>query len=908
MGRGRQLVRYALLTALVLAVGGRRATALNSPNQFCTGDPCIISSPKDVDPGAVLDFGTRAVVLQSTLNLLPLPSGAIGSVTIKAGSFSVTGSNGQVKGYSGSFPGGAVTIDVVNDIQLNSTITTGVVRLSGQDAGTLTLITAVGSVTCGGLIALTGNGTYAVGGTLSIKSAADITLSGDLHLDGGSQGSGGEFELTAAGNITVTGFLDLTSGGGGGDIDITAGGSLNLGLVDMSGTGLDADAGLVEIDVGGNVNLVDVFRGRGADQGEDCGDGADVDITALGDITIAADMDIRGRGLDCSGGFLTLDAARVFLPSDLMMSGTGSQSDGGALDVTATTLIRQSGSVELDGGDSGAGDISLVSDRDVEVLGTITINGRTATSPGAEDAEFIARTLTVAGSIDASAGSGAIAGGAIVLSACEIVTQPTAVLTALGVMGSITATASKSVKLRGQLTADASGDIAIDYNQTANPPDIAGAVFSQPPTLVLDNTISPCPVCVSNADCADSEPCTDDLCSGTACLHQPRSGGTCDDGDLCTSGDTCVAGTCLGSTAVNCDDGSVCTADSCVPAAGCLHAPVSGSCDDGDACTTGDACSGGTCVGTPINCNDSNPCTDDACSGGVCTHGFNTAPCGSGNACTGIGACSGGACLPGAPLDCDDHDICTTDSCSPSSGCQHNQVAGCVDTDHDQKTDDADECTTLVWTPLPTKPPNQNPLKFGLTLTRLGEPDGSQSVLIKGLFNVAPSAGLTINPTVNGVHVYAEDAIGALFSVSLPGGAGCAPGDGWDTLGAGFSKTWRYRNSTGALPPACVPGSARGITSMQIKDARLSTNGGLQFKVKAKHASLLRDPALPLTRLEVVVALGAQPSPGVASPQAKAGQCAEALFTGNPIPSTSKPSCRATLKNALINSVKCKGN
>ena len=907
MGRDRKLVRCALLTALVLVAGSRRGAALNTPDQFCTGDPCIISSPKDVDPGTVLDFGTRAVVLQSTLNLLELPTGAIGSVTIKAGSFSVTGSNGQVKGYSGSFPGGAVTLDVVNDIQLNSTIATGVVRLSGQDAGTLTLITAVGSVTCGGLIALTGNGTYAVGGTLSIKSAADITLSGDLHIDGGSQGSGGEFDLTAAGNITVTGFLDLTSGGGGGDVDVTAGGSLNLGLVDMSGTGLDADAGLVTIDVGGNVNILDVFRGRGADQGEDCGDGADVDITALGDITIAAEMDIRGRGLDCSGGFLSLDAARVFLPSDLMMSGTGSQSDGGDLDVIATTLIRQSGSVELDGGDSGAGAISLVSDRDVEVLGTITINGRTATSPGATDAEFIARKLTVAGTIDAGAGSSAIAGGAIVLSACEIIAQPTAVLTALGVMGSVTVTASKSATLRGHFTASTTGGNTIQYGPAATAPDTAGAIFSPPKTLVLDNTISPCPICVSNSDCADNQPCTDDICSGTACLHPPRDGGTCDDGNLCTSGDTCVAGVCTGGPPPSCQDSDPCTVDGCIAGLGCLHIPTMGFCDDGNPCTTGDICTTGSCVGTPINCNDANPCTDDACSAGLCGHTFNTSPCSDGDLCTSPDACSNAVCVPGPTANCNDSDVCTVDSCVPAAGCQHSHIAGCVDSDHDQKTDDTDECTTLLWTSLPTAPPNQNPLKFGLTLSRLSAADGAQIVIAKGLFNVAPSPQLPIDPAANGVHVHAEDTLGALLSVSLPAGAGCAAGDGWATLGTGTHKTWRYRNRSGALPPACLPGSARGLKSVLIKDARFSSKAGLQFTVKAKNGTLLRDPALPFTRLEVVVALAAQPSPGIASPQAKAGQCADALFTGNPISSTTKPYCKGKLKNALLDSARCKG-
>jgi regulator of sigma E protease len=33
----------------------------------------VISADKDVDPNVVLDFGTRTVVLQKQLNMLPLP-------------------------------------------------------------------------------------------------------------------------------------------------------------------------------------------------------------------------------------------------------------------------------------------------------------------------------------------------------------------------------------------------------------------------------------------------------------------------------------------------------------------------------------------------------------------------------------------------------------------------------------------------------------------------------------------------------------------------------------------------------------------------------------------------------------------------------------------------------------------
>jgi hypothetical protein len=300
--------------------------------------------------------------------------------------------------------------------------------------------------------------------------------------------------------------------------------------------------------------------------------------------------------------------------------------------------------------------------------------------------------------------------------------------------------------------------------------------------MIQDNALIPCRVCESDADCADTDPCTDDICNVVACLNTPREGKPCSDGDPCTIGDACMAGVC-----------------------------VSGP------------------LGT------------------------------------------------------------------------------CNDLDGDGKVDDSDECTTLSWTPQPTTPPNQHPAPFLMNLRRLSAEPGRQRILIKGLFAVAPSQPLLIDPTANGVHLYLEDSAGPVLDVSLPGGTGCVPEEGWDTIGAGFSKTWRYRNQTDSLPPACANGSALGIESLKIADKRLTNKHGLQFKLKATAATFARPLVLPLTRIQLSLGLGAQSFPGVATAQAKAGQCAEALFTGDPIPNSGALSCRTKSKDGLIDSVLCRG-
>ncbi len=119
-------------------------------------------------------------------------------------------------------------------------------------------------------------------------------------------------------------------------------------------------------------------------------------------------------------------------------------------------------------------------------------------------------------------------------------------------------------------------------------------------------------VCVTPADCNDSNDCTDDACNNGACSHTPHVG-TCDDGNACTTGDTCSGTTCVG-TPPACDDGNACTDDGYDGTCQCTH--VTHSCADTNSCTV-DLCDPGTgcffvnactefCNAAPIVANDSN--------------------------------------------------------------------------------------------------------------------------------------------------------------------------------------------------------------------------------------------------------------------------------------------------------------
>jgi subtilisin family serine protease len=106
----------------------------------------------------------------------------------------------------------------------------------------------------------------------------------------------------------------------------------------------------------------------------------------------------------------------------------------------------------------------------------------------------------------------------------------------------------------------------------------------------------------------------------------------CNDGNPCNGIETCGSGVCASGTPLNCDDANPCTADACNPMAGCQHTPVADgtACGEGNACTVGQTCHAGACTaGAPVNCDDGIACTADACvSGRGCVHTIADGPAG----------------------------------------------------------------------------------------------------------------------------------------------------------------------------------------------------------------------------------------------------------------------------------------
>jgi subtilisin family serine protease len=71
----------------------------------------------------------------------------------------------------------------------------------------------------------------------------------------------------------------------------------------------------------------------------------------------------------------------------------------------------------------------------------------------------------------------------------------------------------------------------------------------------------------------------------------------CNDGNPCNGVETCRSGVCAAGTPLNCDDANPCTTDACNPTTGCQHRPGADgiACSDGNICIVGETCNSGVC-------------------------------------------------------------------------------------------------------------------------------------------------------------------------------------------------------------------------------------------------------------------------------------------------------------------------
>jgi hypothetical protein len=205
--------------------------------------------------------------------------------------------------------------------------------------------------------------------------------------------------------------------------------------------------------------------------------------------------------------------------------------------------------------------------------------------------------------------------------------------------------------------------------------------------------------CVPAGSPDPTQPCKVCVPSISRTSYSALAGLACDDGEVCTFSDACdEAGECLG-TPITCeDDEAVCGIKrACNGTSSCVetYTDEGTACDDNDLCTYGDACNGeGFCFGTGIECvSEIEPCgADRSCNGtSQCDVQFpgSDVACDDADLCTYSDVCNGGGTCMGTPVVCEDD----PSICGAAASCNGTSVCSLEFTGPDVACDDGDLCT-----------------------------------------------------------------------------------------------------------------------------------------------------------------------------------------------------------------------
>jgi len=349
----------AALLCAVLVTAARAQVDCDTPDDLCTGDPCIVGAV-EVDDSCVLDFGARTLVIEGSLRM---PNG--GELSLTAGAIQVAG---RIQNMTTSVPGAGPRIQLAasGDVAMD-----GPIRVVGVRNN-----------------AVPGEITIQAGGNLTVRSAltamtSPTTISwsagtGDVDFTGrvNTAKPGGEISIAAGGRIDSFGtFRKLER------IDMSSGGDLRLGGRVSAEQSLTADAG-------GTLTLETVLRNYGSDvilRGAlglsvlktitmtplFVDDGSAELESSAGDVLVA--MPVRANDVSISaGGDVTIDALVAASPPTRSGGMVVVESTGGAIN-TFAPITAQSGDGNAPG-DGAGGHVRLTAPGAVAVHASILVN------------------------------------------------------------------------------------------------------------------------------------------------------------------------------------------------------------------------------------------------------------------------------------------------------------------------------------------------------------------------------------------------------------------------------------------------------------------------------------------------------------------------------------------------------
>lgn len=429
------------LVAVVLVLGtAARAGAVATAGEICDPtDPCVIDRLFEVDDGAVLDFGDRAVEMENGGRL----DVGRGTMTIMARSVRLRG-NARLLGR-----GGRIVVNTTGNIELGSGTRIDVSETSNLNdvPGSLRLA-AGGDVTINGLLNASAVQKNEGGAVEIAGNAVTIGTGGRIDVTGGGQSGGGIVVLTAQGHLAIDGPIDAPGGDSGGSIEIDALSVSTSARLDVSG-GPNGAGAVVDIIARGPVVIGGVISGEVDPPGPVFGQAAEVSILTTGNVELNEAIMLTGGTPGGEGGLVDVNAEGDILQrGPIIVAGRGTSGVGGEVRLTSRGALTLA-DIDVAGATAG-------------IIATLSVGGTRLT--GSLGADSSLELFGTAGTVD--------------VAACTLDMDTGAVLSTDGVGGMNRVRSGGQMVLRGTIRAGESN--VIEYQDPAIPPVVSGTVT--PPT------------------------------------------------------------------------------------------------------------------------------------------------------------------------------------------------------------------------------------------------------------------------------------------------------------------------------------------------------------------------------------------------------------------------------------------
>lgn len=507
-------MKVALLALFLLPVAAARAAEACSADDVCdpADDPCRIDASYDASGGCSFDFGAREVVITEAGAL----DAAGGDLSITAGALTIEAGGGLLSEGGTDGAGGRLSVAVRGDFSSEGLLSVS----GGRDGGNID-IDAGGTLTVDGAC-LDAHGTSrdAAGGFIALSAGVDLVTACAIDGTGGETVYGATVALSAVGDITVDGDVDLDGGAYfGGWLDVVAGGDILLGevAIRLNGGGGAGEGGELSADAGGDLTSDATVEATGDGDGK----GGDATLYASGAVTSRGAMRMEGGG---AGGTVWLYALRDVVSEGALTAVAGSaDANGGAIHVYAEANATVSGDLDVSGPSRDGGEIEVEAFGDLHVSSGLHAAGAGSGPGGTIQLTSHAGAILIRGSLDVGAEPDS-EGGEILVEGCDVAVDVDGSLSADASTGYNQITAHETLDVQGALLAD---DQNLLVYRLSTPTFGATASVSPAATLRADPTLHRC------CEDEDADGVCDDAIDGDDDGHYSLADGgdDCDDAD-----------------------------------------------------------------------------------------------------------------------------------------------------------------------------------------------------------------------------------------------------------------------------------------------------------------------------------------------------------------------------------------